>query len=133
MSIDWLLGLSQSDETITEVAPVSTVEVGFHGTEDSPLVKWHQEAEGYKIRYSPGSLPDALRTKAVTEYEFGKQKHAQVDVKSSHTETQLEYHRLPETDIEVVMPVQRLQNLASGTDIWANLCLLYTSPSPRDS
>lgn len=121
VSVDWLLGLSQDEDTIAAVASIESVESGASGTQDSPLAQWHAEAEGYKIRYSPSSLPDSLRTRAVTEYEFGQQVYQDVEIKRDQSESQLAYSRLPETDIEVVMPLQRLQNLATGTDIWRNL------------
>jgi len=121
VSIDWLLGISQNEETLAEVASISSVESGMVGAEDSPLAEWHREAEGYKIRYAPSSLPDLLRTKAVTEHEFGHQLKHLVQVKSGMAQNRLDYTRLPETDMEVVLPMQRLESLARGTDIWQNL------------
>ena len=37
------------------------------------------------------------------------------------SQQQLDYSRLPETDMEVVLPWQRLENLAHGSDIWNRL------------
>lgn len=121
VSIDWLLGLSQDIGNLGEVSSLLSIEKGQSGSHDSILANWQREAAGYKIRYSPSSLPDLLRTKAVTEYEFGASKDSYVDIKADQSQRQLDYTRLPETDMEVVMPFQRLQNLAEGTDIWRNL------------
>lgn len=121
ISVDWLLGLSQDEGKLGEVSSLLSIEKGQSGSHDSILASWQREAVGYKIRYSPSSLPDLLRTKAVTEYEFGASKDAYVDIKTHQSQQQLDYTRLPETDMEVVMPFQRLQNLADGTDIWHNL------------
>lgn len=121
VSVDWLLGLSQDEGNLGEVSSLLSIEKGQSGSHDSILAGWQREAVGYKIRYSPSSLPDLLRTKAVTEYEFGSIKDAYVDIKADQSQQQLDYTRLPETDMEVVMPFQRLQNLANGTDIWCNL------------
>lgn len=121
VSTDWLLGISQDEENLAQVASISNVESGPYGAERSPIAQWRKEAEGYKIRYAPSSLPDLLRTPAVTKYEFGHQIQDLVQLKSGQTRNQLEYTRLPETDMEVVMPFQRLENLANGVDIWSNL------------
>jgi transcriptional regulator with XRE-family HTH domain len=121
VSVDWLLGVSQDEGTIGEVVSLLSVEEGPSGFHDSILATWHREASGYKIRYSPSSLPDLLRTKAVTEYEFKSSKDAYAHLKADVSEQQLNYSRLPETDMEVVMPFQRLENLAAGADIWSSL------------
>ena len=121
ISVDWLLGLSQDEGNIGEVASLLNIERGTSGSHDSILASWQREAAGYKIRYSPSSLPDLLRTQAVTEYEFSASKDAYADVKADVSQQQLDYTRLPETDMEAVMPYQRLQNLAEGVDIWRDL------------
>lgn len=121
VSTDWLLGVSQDEGNLGEVSSLLSIEKGQLGSHDSILASWQREAVGYKIRYSPSSLPDLLRTKAVTEYEFGASKDTYVNIKTGQSQQQLDYTRLPETDMEVIMPMQRLQNLAEGTDIWRNL------------
>ena len=73
VSVDWLLGLSQDEDSFGEVASLWNIEHGTPGERDSVLAEWHRQAAGYKIRYSPSSLPDLLRTTAVTKYEFGSQ------------------------------------------------------------
>ncbi|MEN8831474.1 MAG: hypothetical protein ABF285_01810 [Pacificibacter sp.] len=121
VSIDWLLGISQDEESVGEVASLLNVERGQLGTRDSPLAKWHSDAIGYKIRYSPLSIPDLLRTEAVTEYEFDTNTRIQADVKQGQSRHQLDYSRKPETDMETVVPMRHLQDLASGTGAWAGL------------
>lgn len=121
VSIDWLLGISQDEETVGEVVSLLNIERGRPGTDDSQLTEWHREAAGYKIRYSPSSLPDLLLTKAVTDHQYRSRADRYVDVKLDQARQQLSYTRLPETDLEVVLPMQRLQNLALGVDIWDRL------------
>lgn len=121
VSIDWLLGISQDEETVGEVASLLNIETGKFGTEDSPLAAWHRDAIGYKIRYSPTSIPDLLRTTAVIEYEYEFSSIAYADAKRGQSEHQLDYSRRPETDMESVVPRQRFINLADGTDIWSGL------------
>lgn len=121
VSIDWLLGISQDEETVGEVVSLFNVERGQHDTAESPLATWHREAAGYKIRYSPSSLPDLLRTQAVIEYEFEASADAYTEAKRRQSRQQLEYSRKSETDMEAVVPMNRITNLVAGTDIWSGL------------
>lgn len=121
VSIDWLLGLSQAENVLAQVARVMTIESsdGEHG--ESRLASWHREAIGYKIRYVPASLPDLLRTKAIVEYEFRSEQPELIDAKETQMRNQLDYSRKPETDMEVAMPFQQLYSFAAGTGVWAGL------------
>lgn len=121
LSIDWLLGLSQDEGAIGEVASVFSIEQASKGRNEPLLSAWHNEAAGYKIRYSPSSLPDLLRTPAVIAYEFNLETGVSADAKEGLSQHQLDYTRLPETDMEVILPYQRLENLANGADIWSRL------------
>ena len=121
VSLDWLLGISQDELGLGEVASSLSIEHAGTGDGESLLAKWHNEAAGYKIRYSPSSLPDLLRTPAVTRYEFGDHQTETPEIKAGLSQTQLDYSRAPETDVEIVMPFQRLENLAKGADIWSSL------------
>jgi transcriptional regulator with XRE-family HTH domain len=121
VSADWLLGLSQSENAFTEVAKVTSIEmVGPDGGE-SRLAEWHREAAGYKIRYVPATLPDLLRTRAVVQYEFRSQEREFIDAKAIQSRSQLDYSRLPETEMEAAMPRQRLEAFAAGAGIWSGL------------
>lgn len=121
VSVDWLLGLSQSENVLAQVARVMTIEAveGEHG--ETKLASWHREAIGYKIRYVPASLPDLLRTKAIVEYEFRSEDRQLIDAKETQMQSQLDYSRKPETDMEVAMPYQRLYNFATGNGVWSGL------------
>ncbi|MCU0789426.1 MAG: helix-turn-helix domain-containing protein [Nitratireductor sp.] len=121
VSVDWLLGLSQNENTIAEVARAESIEVVEHGGGETRLAEWHREAVGYKIRYVPATLPDLLRTPAVLAYEFRGEDREYIDAKADQTQSQLAYTRRPETDMEVVMPRQRLESFAEGTGIWSGL------------
>ena len=121
LSVDWLLGLSQDEIGMGEVSSGFDIEHAKSGQDHSLLAQWHTEAAGYKIRYAPSSLPDLVRTPAITRYEFEEKHEISADEKTVFARQQLDYNRLPETDMEVVMPFQRLENLAAGSDIWDNL------------
>ena len=121
VSVDWLLGLSQSESTLGEVARVVSIETAEDGIAASRLAEWHREAIGYKIRYVPKSIPDLLRTEIVTDYEFGEGDLLTPETKIAAAQDQLAYSRRPETDVEVCMPVQTLTMLAEGSGLWTGL------------
>ncbi len=121
VSIDWLLGITQDEASFGEVASQLNIETGEHGSGDSLLAEWHREAAGYKIRYVPTYLPDLLVTQAVTDYLFLDRDIEYAGVRRDQARQQLDYSRLPETEMEAILPIQRLQNLAEGADIWGGL------------
>ena len=121
VSLDWLMGLSHSEGDTNEVAPALEIEQATGTLDDARLAAWHREAFGYKIRYVPATIPDLLRTDAVTRYEFRRDPDLLVEAKSDQARKQLDYSRLPETDIEVCMPLQTLTHLARGEGIWSDL------------
>jgi len=118
VSVDWLLGLSHDAEGGPVVSSRIAIEdeLDAHGV--SPLERWHREAEGYKIRYVPASLPDLLLHTSLQEVDRDSRSPS---VQRQISEAQLGYSRLPETDMEVCMPLQRVTALTEGTDIWADL------------
>lgn len=120
VSLDWLLGLSQSDHLATEVAPSLAIELGGERPDDSRVERWRQEASGYKIRYAPATLPDLLRTDAVIRWEMQTEER-RAEGAIAATDKQIAYTRRPETDTEVTMPLQRLTAFARGEGMWTGL------------
>ncbi len=121
VSVDWLLGLSQSERTVGEVANATSIEMAIGATGEPRIAEWHREALGYKVRYVPASLPDLLRTEAVLKYEFRREEQERIDAKTGQARHQLAYSRRPETDMEIAMPFQRLYSFAAGAGIWSGL------------
>jgi transcriptional regulator with XRE-family HTH domain len=121
VSVDWLLGLSQSERTVGEVANATNIETAAGGVGQTRLAEWHREATGYKIRYVPATLPDLLRTDAVLEYEFRAGQPSLADARAGQSRHQLAYSRRPETDMEIAMPRHRLADFAAGAGIWSGL------------
>lgn len=121
VSIDWLLGLTQSDKVGTEILRQLEIESGERSTTDELLDRWHREAVGYKIRYVPMSLPDLLKTPSVIDYEFRGSTTTSAEARMEEAEERLAYTRLPETDMEVCTSYQALGQFAKGTGSWADL------------
>ena len=121
VSLDWLLGLIASEETGSETVPLLETEPTGDDIDGKLHAKWHREATGYKIRYVPSGLPDLLRTEAVSRHQFSLRTPEGVEAKGQQSREQLDYSRRPETDMEVCMPLQRLEVFASGHGLWSGL------------
>ncbi|SON58050.1 Helix-turn-helix protein [Hartmannibacter diazotrophicus] len=124
VSLDWLLGLSQDEGITGGLQPsVAIEEVPQGEANQSLLEKWHAEAAGTKIRYVPMRLPDLVRTRAVITYETS---HVRRNPETQLNEAafRLDYNRQPGTDMEVCMPMQRLEEFAAGRGVWTDLPLL---------
>lgn len=125
VSLDWLLGLSQDEQLQTELKPTLEIETEAGSADDTRLAQWHREASGYKIRYVPASLPDLLRTEAVIRFEHGQDAGPDPSTVIREAGRRLAYSRQPETDMEVCMPMQRLEQFAAGGGIWRGLATPY--------
>lgn len=121
VSLDWLLGLSQSQEVAPEILAAVEIETSADAVNETLLARWHAEALGTKIRYVPARIPDLLRTEAVIAYESKPRGKAATEAQKSDAETRLDYNRRPETDMEVCMSVQALHGFACGHGIWSEL------------
>lgn len=121
VSLDWLMGLSQSETLTMEVQNTTAIEEIEDQRDDTRLARWHQEAAGTKIRYVPSTIPDLLRTPATVALLSAKRPGLTVEAQLKEATTRLDYNRKPETDMEACMPFQVLEALAKGQGIWAEL------------
>lgn len=120
VSIDWLLGITDTQTISSETKGVLDVEISQEGFDGSLMAQWHTEAIGHKIRYVPATLPDLFRIRQVIEYEAGASK-LDSDQMLDQTAYQLNYSRQPESDMEVCMSVQTLNAFAEGEGKWSGL------------
>jgi transcriptional regulator with XRE-family HTH domain len=122
VSLDWLMGLSQQR---AGVQGAEIVEQSLEITPGDPLstadllIRWHQEAKGFKIRYVPSSLPDHVKIPEVIDYEHELRERAEDE--RDRAARQLAYVRAPETDVEVCSPLQSLEAFFAGEGIWKDL------------
>ncbi len=121
VSLDWLMGLIANETFDEDVAPMLEVERVTEDTSSNKIAQWHREAMGYKIRYVPSALPDLLRTEAVRAFEFNAQNRTEREAREQQARDQLVYSRRPETDMEVCMPLQRLEQFSRGQGVWTGL------------
>lgn len=120
VSVDWLLGLSEDAGVASARRDALEVASGTGDAGDTLLAQWHEEARGAKIRYVPATLPDLLRSDAVTRYEFARAPAQNVSQQDYGT-FRRGYVRLPETDMECAMPRQALEGFARGEGVWSGL------------
>jgi len=122
-SLDWLLGLSQEGDRPDSgmVAESLQIERDAPSPLDERLLRWHEEAAGYRIRHIPTTFPDLLKTDTVIEDEYGPSAAIGPRRRIEITQSRLEYLRQPETEIECCATVQTLEAFARGEDIWRTL------------
>lgn len=122
VSLDWLLGLTQQEQLGAEILQRSLhITEASRAAADRNIAEWHAEAAGYKIRYVPSNLPDQVKTRDVVAYEHAAGESFEQDRAVERTEDRLAYTRRPETDIEICMSRQALDDFAAGAGIWHDL------------
>ncbi|WP_419904343.1 helix-turn-helix domain-containing protein [Kiloniella sp.] len=121
VSLDWLMGLIANDGNSDDIVP--SIEIMRMNEEEATLKieEWHREAIGYKIRYVPNTLPDMMRIDEVSEFEF-KYNHLFIrKAQNQQAKKQLSKTALPDTDMEVCMPLQTLELFSKGEGVWQEL------------
>lgn len=121
VSVDWLLGKVSAESDRDDIIPlVETLRMSGDEAQRK-LAVWHRQARGYKIRYVPSTIPDLLRIPEVSDFEFKDQDLAIRAAQDRQAREQLDKTPVPETDIEVCMPIQTLEHMAGGHGIWKDL------------
>jgi transcriptional regulator with XRE-family HTH domain len=122
VSLDWLLGLREVEAADPGLL---TDTLSFEREAVSPLdarlVRWLEEAAGYKIRHVPVSFPDVLKTAAVIEFEYEHFFALSPQRRMEITQSRLDYLRRPETDMEAATPAHMIESFARGGGRWQGL------------
>ena len=123
VSADWLLGLSDRPEQAGALleSSFSISETGRATGLDDEINAWHREAEGYKIRHVPATLPDMLKTEAVLKWECAPITHRRPDEAIDAAAQRLDRMRVSESDHEMAMAVHELESFARGNGYYAGL------------
>ncbi|MEL7348895.1 MAG: transcriptional regulator [Pseudomonadota bacterium] len=119
-SSDWLLGLSHAEDAARELAPAMEIEAAESADGESPIARWHREAAGHKIRYVPAQLPEQLCLDDFAAVGQG------IWTAATAGRERLSSLALGESDLEIAMPRQTLDDLVTGTGLWAGF-----GPVPR--
>ena len=73
VSADWLLGLSERPESAKTLLETSLeLTTAARALIDDQIFEWHRQAQGYKIRHVPATLPDMLKTDDMLEWEYSE-------------------------------------------------------------
>jgi transcriptional regulator with XRE-family HTH domain len=122
VSVDWLLGLSQSEQLGAEVIEAAMqFEHSGQAPVDDRFLAWLREAVGFRIKTVPVSYPDFLKSEAVLRYEYELALSGAVDHRIMFAQSRLEHWREPDTELETAFPVQQLEAMADGAGRWRGL------------
>jgi len=120
ISADWLLGLTDDRGLVTQVLNAVETEQALDSENRTAMERWHHEATGQKVRYVPAWLPDLMRTQAVIDFQAASSEQERRRMQSQ-TDRRLHFSRMPESDIEMCMPLQTLEIFAEGGGNWKGL------------
>ncbi|AHM02514.1 hypothetical protein roselon_00047 [Roseibacterium elongatum DSM 19469] len=123
VSADWLLGLSDRPEPAGALldSSLSISETGRATGLDDQIFAWHKEAEGYKIRHVPATLPDMLKTDAVLQWEYAPLTDRRPTEAINAAAQRLDWMRLSESDHEMALALHELDSFARGEGYYAGL------------
>lgn len=121
VSIDWLIGLSNNRPGVDDLPLQITKNENENPGFDDHLDVWFEESLGQKVRYSPSTLPELLKTKAVNTYEFKDFEKLDHKERIARTKKRLGYQKKGETDLEVCNSFQAVEGFIKGEGVWKNL------------
>ncbi|NNE82033.1 MAG: helix-turn-helix transcriptional regulator [Silicimonas sp.] len=122
VSGDWLLGLSDLPEQASELIAASMqVSEAPRSPIDEQIFEWLREAEGYKIRHVPATLPDILKTEALLRWEYEPHLGRSADQAIASSHDRLEQVRQSMSDFEIAMPVFTLESFANSAGYYSGL------------
>lgn len=123
VSSDWLLGLSDRPERASDlVANALSMTEASRALVDRQIFDWHREADGYKIRHVPTTLPDMVKTRAVLEWEYGPHLGRSTAQAIADSERRLEWMRASRSDYEIAVPMWEIDSFAKAEGYYSGLC-----------
>lgn len=122
ISADWLLGLTDRPEPLASLLATSlTLTEAPRALIDETIFNWHREAQGYKIRHVPATLPDMLKTRAMVDWEYAPQLGRSAAQAIGAFEDRLAWMRTSRSDYEIALPLHELEAFATATGYYAGL------------
>ena len=122
VSTDWLLGLTDRPETPGDlVAAAMALSPAERTSADEQLMAWHREAEGYKIRHVPATLPDILKTPKMLAWEYASFQDRDLPQSVEATQGQFDWLQGGGSDYEIALPLHEIEACASGTSYYKGL------------
>ncbi|MEO8855746.1 MAG: helix-turn-helix transcriptional regulator [Burkholderiaceae bacterium] len=122
VTTDWLLGLTSNTLSPGEILRESLeVAQASAAPADANIERWLQESVGAKIRNTPTTLPEFMKTQAVMELEYASYLGKSPKQAMASNETRLNLNRVTGMEYELAIPQQRLEGFARRHGIWAAL------------
>ena len=122
VSADWLLGLTDRPETAADiVAHTLSLTEAPRALVDEQILRWHQEAAGYKIRHVPAGLPDMLKTRAMLEWEYAPHLGGSIYQAIGASEDRLSWMRRTQSDYEIALPLFEIDAFLKGEGYYTGL------------
>lgn len=122
VSADWLLGLTDRPEPLAELlASALSLTEAPRALIDDTILAWHREAAGYKIRHVPATLPDMLKTRALTEWEYEPHLGRTTDQAIGASEDHLAWMRSARSDHEIALPLHEVESFARAEGYYRGL------------
>lgn len=122
VSADWLLGLTERPERPGDVlAAAVTMTEAARAVADEKILDWHREAEGYKVRHVPATMPDMLKTEAMLRWEYAAFLGRTPDQAVGAMRDRLDWLRGTPSDYEIALPLHELEALARGEGYYRGL------------
>jgi len=122
VSADWLLGLSERPERTADLLAASlALPEAPRALIDDQIFAWHQEAAGYKIRHVPATLPDMLKSRELTRWEYAPHLGRTIDQAIGASEDHLSWMRTSRSDYEIALPLHELQAFARAEGYYRDL------------
>lgn len=122
-SVDWLLGLSELQQTGADIVSQPFVAAGADNPASEELQRWHEEARGSKVRYVPSSLPDQVKSGIVIFYEYAGLSRPEADAMATAARARIDHLRSSASEIEVCSSRQSLELFSRGEGVWRQLPL----------
>ncbi len=122
VSVDWLLGITDTGSLDTQVltGPLE-LERYSDSSLETRLIQWYIEAQHYKVRYIPSTLPDFMKLEQVVACEFQRYGAGKIDQSIRESQFLLSQLRNGKSEMETCMSLQDLQGFARGQGVWADV------------
>ena len=122
VSVDWLLGITDTGSPNTQLltGPLE-LEQYCESNLETRLIQWYIEAQHYKVRYIPSTLPDFMKLEQVVACEFRRYGMGKIDQSIRESQFLLAQLRNGKSEMEACMSLQDLQSFAYAQGVWGDV------------
>lgn len=122
VSCDWLLGLTHRPEAPGDIiAAALSLSPAERTSADEQLLEWHRESAGYKVRHVPATLPDILKTKRMSNWEYGEVAERKSPEAYDAMKEQLNWLSSGVSDYEIALPIHEVDACAAATSYYQDV------------